>query len=82
MIDVITIYEVFIMQNTLALPDSPGPKLMTAREVIQLLRIGKSTFYEYVKKGLLPRPVNIGPRTKRWLESEIYDHLLRGRKPD
>jgi|GEM_PF-3224605 predicted DNA-binding transcriptional regulator AlpA len=49
-----------------------------ALEVI--FQIGRSTVYDHVKKGLLPRPIKNG-RTSLWLREEI-DALIESRRAD
>ncbi|UOD33726.1 AlpA family phage regulatory protein [Deferribacteraceae bacterium V6Fe1] len=43
--------------------------LLTKDEVLELLKIKKSTLYDGMKKGIYPRPINIGGR--KWLRKEI-----------
>ncbi len=44
---------------------------MTAKQTCECLKISETTFYEYVRQGLLPPGVDFGPRAKRWRMSEI-----------
>ena len=44
---------------------------LTVKEVCKALKISGSTFYEYVKEGLLPPGCEFGPRSKRWKLSDI-----------
>ena len=44
---------------------------MTAKQTCRCLKISETTFYEYVRQGLLPPGVEFGPRAKRWRMSEI-----------
>ncbi len=37
--------------------------------------LSRSTVYEFMKVGKFPKPINIGTRTKKWLESDI-DHWI------
>ena len=48
--------------------------LVTADEAAKLLAMGRSTFWQNVKKGELPGPVKIGGAT-RWRLSELLQHL-------
>jgi prophage regulatory protein len=41
------------------------------RKVVQVLGISRSTFYVWIKQGLLPVGVRIGPRPVRWPSNEI-----------
>lgn len=49
--------------------------LMTVDEVITLLRIGRSTIYQNMKKGLFPKPIRLTSRTIRFLRKDIMDWL-------
>lgn len=49
--------------------------LMTVDEVITLLRIGRSTIYQNMKKGLFPKPIRLTTRTIRFLRKDIMDWL-------
>jgi excisionase family DNA binding protein len=48
--------------------------LVTADEAAKMLAMGRSTFWQNVKKGELPGPVKIGGAT-RWRLSELLQHL-------
>lgn len=50
-------------------------RLMTAKEVCAHLKISKSTWYEGLRRGVYPPGIKIGTRTRRWLASDIEDHL-------
>lgn len=49
--------------------------LLTVDEVITLLRIGRSTLYQNMKKGLFPKPIHLTSRTIRFLRKDIMDWL-------
>ena len=66
----------------LAMDDEPQPlpvqiqpqdsnDWMTAKQTCERLNISSSTFYEYIKQGLLPPGLAFGPKSKRWKMSEI-----------
>ncbi len=44
---------------------------MSPREVQKFLSIKKSTFYDWLNKGLLPPAIFFGPKSPRWKKSEI-----------
>lgn len=44
---------------------------MTAKQTCKCLKISETTFYEYVKAGLLPPGFAFGPKSKRWRMSDI-----------
>ena len=50
-------------------------KLLKLKEVLQRLRISKSTWYDGVRRQVFPQPVRIGTRTVVWLESDIENYL-------
>jgi prophage regulatory protein len=45
--------------------------LLRRREVEREVGLSRSSIYDYMARGVFPRPVNIGPHTVRWLASEI-----------
>ena len=49
-------------------------KLLTRKEVIAIVRFGKSSIEKWVKQGTFPAKVKIG-RSTFWLASEIYAWL-------
>lgn len=48
----------------------PLPALRTTQEVTAALRIGRTTLYELIASGELPKPVKLGSRSL-WLQSDI-----------
>ena len=48
------------------------------RDVQKIFGIGQSTMYEYIKQGILPKPIKLG-RTSIWIKSEI-DEVIADRK--
>ena len=44
---------------------------MTAKQTCRCLKISETTFYEYIKQGLLPPGLEFGPKSKRWRMSDI-----------
>lgn len=49
---------------------TPDP-LLSVKEVSQLLGVGVSTWWLWVKHGKAPQPIKLGPRTTRWRHSSI-----------
>ena len=45
--------------------------LLRKRDVLELLGLSNSSFYNYIKAGVLKPGVPIGPRMKGWPASEI-----------
>jgi predicted DNA-binding transcriptional regulator AlpA len=60
-----------------------GPiKLLLKKEVLKKLRISNSTLWDYIRQGLIPPAVQIGPeggnRSKiAWIESEIDEAIVK-----
>lgn len=52
-------------------------KLLKLKEVLAILRISRSAWYDGVRRNILPQPVRIGTRTVVWLESDIESYLQR-----
>jgi predicted DNA-binding transcriptional regulator AlpA len=52
-------------------------KLLTRKEVCEMLRLGETTLRDRIERGLFPEPFTItGSRPHLWLESEI-DEILK-----
>lgn len=49
--------------------------LLRKREVLRLLGMSNSTFYNRIKSGDIPTGVPIGPRMKGWPASEIEAYI-------
>ena len=54
----------------------PLPALRTTQEVIAALRIGRTTLYELIASGELPKPVKLGSRSL-WLQSDIESFVAK-----
>jgi prophage regulatory protein len=37
----------------------------------------RATIYLWVKRGILPPPIKLGPRTSGWIASEVEESLAR-----
>ena len=46
-------------------------KYLTPQQVQELLGIGESTFYIWLKEGRLPKGQQWGPRSRRWRSDEL-----------
>jgi predicted DNA-binding transcriptional regulator AlpA len=44
------------------------------REVMKIRGCGRTKLWEDVRQGLFPLPIYDGPKSKRWLESEVIAH--------
>jgi predicted DNA-binding transcriptional regulator AlpA len=58
---------------------SKGVAVLRRHQVLQKLGIANTTLYDWIMRGLIPLPLDIGPGTqvKLWLESDIDQVLLR-----
>ncbi len=46
-------------------------------QVLHVLGIGKTTFWEGIKTGRFPAPVKLGPRTSVWKVEDIRNLISR-----
>jgi len=46
------------------------PKLVRRPEVLELLKISRSTLYKKIEQGLWPKPIMLGLRAVAWLSTE------------
>lgn len=56
------------------------PLLITAEEVVELLHVGRSTWYRHVSSGHTPAPVRLG-RSVRWRRDELLAWVAAGCPP-
>lgn len=49
--------------------------LLRKREVLKLTGLSNSSFYNYIKKGVIKPGVPVGPRMKAWPSTEIQDYI-------
>ncbi|MBV2180199.1 MAG: helix-turn-helix domain-containing protein [Castellaniella sp.] len=57
-------------------------KLMTAQEVMNSLKICRTTLYAWIRAGRLPNPTKFGEKVSRWNEADINRFAANGFKPD
>ena len=50
-------------------------RLIPRRAVLARIGIGRTTLYRWIGESAFPRPVAVGPRAVRWLESEVTDWI-------
>ena len=50
-------------------------RLLRRAEIEQRVGLSRSSLYRLMRSGQFPKPVQIGERAVRWLESEINDWL-------
>lgn len=46
-------------------------------QVLHVLGIGKTTFWEGIKSGRFPAPIKLGPRTSVWKVEDIRNLISR-----
>ena len=47
------------------------PSILRRKQVQARTGLSRSTIYAFIKAGVFPKPVPLGPRAVGWLESEI-----------
>jgi prophage regulatory protein len=67
----ISIREVQIMANGIERPFA----FLRRKQVEARTGLSRSTIYLYIKNGVFPKPVPLGPRAVGWLESDIGDWI-------
>ena len=61
-------------RNTTPLPQEGFVRLP---QVLHVLGIGKTTFWEGIKTGRFPAPIKLGPRTSVWKVEDIRSLISR-----
>jgi len=51
------------------------PAFLRRRQVETCTGLSRSTIYQYIKEGVFPKPVPLGPRAVGWLESDMSDWI-------
>ncbi|TLU67702.1 AlpA family phage regulatory protein [Thalassotalea litorea] len=51
-------------------------KIIRRNEVIELTGLSKSTIYNRIKAGLIPKPISLGFRAVGFIEHEIQEILI------
>jgi prophage regulatory protein len=54
-----------------------GVRLIGRREMAARLSICLATLHNYINRGVLPRPVKIGPNRVGWPESDLHAFIER-----
>lgn len=52
--------------------EAPQDRLIRLCEVLQIVGIGKSTWYELISKGEAPASVSITPRAVAWSQQAVF----------
>lgn len=50
-------------------------KILRRTQVQNRTALARSTMYKYIDDGTFPRPIQLGPRTVGWVESEVDSWL-------
>ncbi len=50
-------------------------KILRLPDVMSRLRISRSSLYAKIQRGEFPRPVELGPNSRGWIEAEISEWL-------
>lgn len=50
--------------------------ILRRREVQARTGLGRSTIYDGIQAGTFPRPIQLGPRSVGWIESEVTAWLV------
>lgn len=53
-------------------------KLLTTKQVAELLSISERTLWRLVSSGRLPKPIKLSARTVRWKHSDILAFIEAG----
>ena len=62
-------------------PAQCGIRLMCRRDVLAVIERSSTQLYRLMERGVLPRPVPLGPRASRWVAHELERALLDWRPP-
>jgi len=52
-------------------------RILRLKEVIKTTGLARSTIYKYLDEGTFPRPIPLGGRSVGWLESEVYEWIIK-----
>lgn len=52
-------------------------RLLTVKDVAELLNVGKSTVWAWAEIGRLPQPVRLGGRCTRWWHSQVLEAVAQ-----
>ncbi|EKN3726584.1 TPA: AlpA family transcriptional regulator [Yersinia enterocolitica] len=50
--------------------------LIRLPEVIEKIRLKKSSIYHLISLNQFPRPIKLGPRSVAWVESEVDEWVI------
>lgn len=52
-------------------------RLLRLKQVLELIPVSKSSWWDGIKKGKYPKSIKLGVRTTCWRESEIFALMQR-----
>lgn len=50
-------------------------KILRFPDVKRVTGLGRSTIYDFISKGVFPKPVKLGPRAVGWHSAEIAEWI-------
>ena len=50
-------------------------KLLRLRDVIKMTSLTRTTIYNYMSEGKLPKNIHLGPKISVWIEREIQEWI-------
>ena len=53
------------------------PQYYTPKEVQRILKIGESTFYQWIRKGILSKGRYYGHNVRRWTKEELENVVIQ-----
>ncbi len=59
-------------------PARGGIRVLRRKQILEQFGISNATLWTWTAAGRFPRPIDLGPNTRAWLEDEI-DAVLRER---
>ncbi len=51
------------------------PAILRRKQVEIRTGLSRSTIYQYIKDGVFPKPVPLGPRAVGWIESDVSEWI-------
>jgi len=55
--------------------NQPRLSILRRKQVQARTGLSRSTIYLYIKDGLFPKPIALGPRAVGWVESEVSEWI-------
>ncbi len=56
---------------------SQEPAFLNLKQSVALLGVSERTFHQLRKQGLIPPPLELGPRCLRWPRAELIDSAIK-----